>query len=329
MERTPAAMPLHRREALDVMERAYDYELHSLVGFKGEEPVGLLPVFEKHRGPLTFVYSPPTELDVPYMGPVLLGTDRLKQRKAEQWNRRFVDGCLERVDEEIDPDFVDVRAVDRYDDPRPFIWNGFDVEPAYTHVVDLTLDGDALLDRFSSDARRKIRNADEDAHEIETGGPEDIRRVVRMLRERIDAKDQSHGFGDIQLDPDFAVALYDRLPEGYVRPVVCRVDGEFAGGVLLLERGDTVYRWHGAPKTDVDLPVNELLDWHVITTAPERDRTRYDLVGGMIPSVSAYKAKFNTEVRPIYVAQSESRRMKLASSVYGQLPAGVKSTLGV
>lgn len=324
VERTAEAMPLHRHEALEAMAAASGATLHLLCGFKGQEPVGLLPVFEQTRGPLRFVYSPPTELELQYLGPVLLDTGQLKQRKAEQWHRRFVDGCVEWLDRNVDADFVSIRTVDRYLDARPFLWNDFEVEPSYTYVLDLTPGVDELFERFSSGARKNIRDADETAYTVEEGGHRTIRRTVRNLHRRI--ADHGDEFG---LDPEFAVTLYEDLPDGYVRPYECRVEGEYAGGIITVERGDTVYRWQGGAKPDVEFPVNDLLDWHIIRDAIDRDRTRYDLVGAMIPQLCEYKSKFGPDPRQVHLIQRRSRRMTLLSSVYDQLPTNVKSTIGL
>jgi CelD/BcsL family acetyltransferase involved in cellulose biosynthesis len=322
VERTPEAMAFHRHEALTAVAEAADARLHLLCGRKGQEPVGLLPLFETTNGPLRFVHSPPPEMDLPYLGPILLNSGGLKRRKAEQWHRKFVDGCVELIDRNVDADLVSIRTIDRYPDVRPFLWNDFEVEPAYTYVVGLAPDEDDLLGRFSSGARRNVRDAEECDYAIEVGDRQAIRRIVAGVRRRV----AEHG-DELDLDADVAVELYDRLPEGCVRPYVCRVDGEYAGGILTLERGDTVYRWQGGAKPDVDFPVNEVLDWTIMRDAKDRDRTRYDLVGAMIPQLCEYKAKFGPEPRPVYVVQRRSRRMEMASAVYDRLPSGIKSSI--
>jgi hypothetical protein len=296
-----------------------------LRGVKGQETVGLLPLFEESKGPLTFVYSPPTELEVPYLGPLLLGTDQLKRRKAEKRNRRFVEGCLDWLDATLDPDHVDIRTTDRYRDPRPFIWNDFDVDPAYTYVVDVSPDGDELLQRFSSGVRKAIRDADEDAYTIEEGGEDVIRRVLQQLRRRFEGSDEDYEGVAIP----FAIELYRALPAGQFRPYECRVDGEYVGGGIVLESADTAYHWRGGAKTDVDFPVNELVDWHAMREAAERGKTRFDLVGGMEPRLCEYKAKFNPEPRLLYLARRKSPRMAALSSLYNRVPAEVRTTLGV
>ena len=326
VDRSSSTMPLHRFEALLTIAEASNTNLHPLVGRKGQEPVGILPLFEKRKGPFQFVYSPPTELQIPYLGPALIGTEQLKQRKAEKWNHRFIGGCIEWIDENLDADHVDVRTTDRFPDARSFIWNGFDVEPAYTYVVDITPGKDELLQRFSSGARRRIVNADTDAYTIEEDGENAIRQVLRQLQRRHENNSDETYTG---VDPEFAVDLYDALPEGQFRPYVCRVNDEFAGGILTFESHDTVYTWRGGAKPDLDLPVNELTDWKIMREAAERGKTRYDFVGAMKPRLCEYKAKFAPEPKLLYMARRKSQRMQVLSTVYNKMPEQVQSTLGV
>lgn len=325
VERTAEAMPFHRHEALEAIADASDTTLHLLGGFKGQEPVGLLPLFTERRGPLKFAYSPPTEVQVPYLGPLLLNADQLKQRKAEQWNARFVDSCLDWIDANLDPDYLDIRTTDRYPDARPFIWNDMDVEPAYTYVVDITPSADDLLKRFSSGVRKDIRDADEYDYTIEEGGEAVIRRVLEQLRQRHEGGDEEYE----GVPPEFAVELYRALPDGQMRPYECRLEGEYVGGGVTLESEDTAYHWRGGAKTRLDFPVNELVDWHVMRRAAERGKSRFDLVGAMKPRLCEYKAKFGPEPRVLYIARRRSRRMQMVSSVYNSVPDDVRAVIGV
>lgn len=287
----PNGTPFHLSACLRTAERYSGMTCYPLVGHKGREPVGLFPLFVRSLGPLTAVFSPPPGLKLPYLGPIRLNFEKLKPRKTQRRNRRFVDGCLDWIDETRAPDYISIRGTTRYDDTRPFRWASFDITPGYTHVVDLTAPASELLDRFSSDARTNIRDADRDGCEIEEGGADAVGDIVDSVRQRLAAQGQSYSVPD-----GFASDLYRTLPDGVVRPYVCRVDGAFASGILVVEFGDTAYRWQGGTKPDGDLPVNDLLDWHVMREAMSRDVAGYDLVGAGDPDISRYKAKFAPSV---------------------------------
>lgn len=315
VDRASHAMPLHRSEALRTIARAADARLHPLLAEKGQRPVGLLPLFESSLGPLQVLRSPPTQLDIPYLGPVCIQFAELSTRKAEQWNRGLVDGCIEWMDETIAPDFVDIRTTDQYTDVRPFLWNDWDVTPSYTYIVDLSPGPEALLEQFSRDARRNITSPSPDQYEIVEGGEEAIERIIKQVRRRYEKQELSFG-----LPTELAVELYRQLPEGAVRPYVLRTDGEFRGGQLALDSGTTVYTWQAASTTSGDLPVNELVMWRAIYDACDRGRDRFDLVGAMLPRLCQYKSKYAPRPAPIYQIEHRSTPMQAASAVNRWLP---------
>jgi hypothetical protein len=315
VERSPHTSIFHHSEALDILAEQSGATLHPLVGYKGQEPVGLLPLFETTLGPFTTVHSPPPHLDVFSLGPALLNFEKLKRRKSERRHRQFVESSLAWIDTHLDPDYLDIRTVDRYHDVRPFKWNDFDVTPTYTYILDISRDAETLLSNFSRDARSNIRNTDDDAYEIEEGDADAVNFIIGQIRERHDEQGEEY-----RITPQFAKSLYHRLPAETVRPYVISVEGERVGGVLALEYGDTVYRWQGGAKHDVDVPVNDVLDWHIIQEAKSRGRKRYDLVGANLPRLCKYKSKFGPAASAYYTAQRKSSRMSIATEAYRRLP---------
>lgn len=318
VDRSPHASPFHRREGIELLANHADVDLHPLIGKKGQEVVGVFPIFEDRRGPLTTVISPPPNTEVYYLGLALTDPGQLKQRKRERRNRRFVEGCLDWIESELEPDFCHLRTVDRYTDLRPFKERRYEVTPYYTYVVDLTDDPEDVLMRFSSDARSNVRSTDEGDYEIEIGGLEEARGIIDRVRERhVEQGEPYH------ITSSFIETLYTTFPDGQVRPYVCRTDDGIAGGIVALEYGDTIYRWQGGTKVDVDIPVNDLLDWHIMRDAMDRGIERYDLVGANTPRICRYKSKFGPDLVPYHGAIKRSSRGKVVSTVRRHLPVNV------
>jgi hypothetical protein len=313
VERSPQGTLFHEYEALEVLADHSGGRLHPLIGFKGQEPVGLFPVFEIRKQLVTTAFSPPPHLRVPYLGPAFLNMAKLKQRKRERRRQQFVDGCFEWLRSELSPKYAHVRTGTTFSDARPFKWNEYDVTPGYTYAVDLTPGEEDLLMTFSGDARSNVRNADGDAYEISEGGPDAIRRIVDQVRKRY----ESQGIG---FDPtaEFVVDLYDRTENGHVRPYALSVDGEFVGGILALEYGDRVSRWQGGVRTDadVDVPTNDLLDWRIMTDGIDRGVSTYDLVGADTRRINKYKAKFNPELATYYSVERGKWGMQKFAHLY-------------
>ncbi|WP_336003375.1 GNAT family N-acetyltransferase [Halorientalis halophila] len=317
VEQSPWAGLFHRREVIDALARHTDATPTLLVGFKGQEPVGIFPVFELRKGPVSAAVSPPPDVRVPYLGPAPLNVDGMKQRKAERRQRRFLEGCLDWIDEMLDPAYVHLRLHHGYPDLRPLTWEAFDVDPAYTYLVDLSVGREDLLDSFSRDARTNIRDGREnDDVTVEEGGRGDVPFVMDRVRRRYERQDVDFG-----LPTALVTDLYESLPEGAIRPYVCRVDGRRVGGILACELGDTISRWQGGVKTDleVDASINDLLDWRVMADAVDRGLTTYDLVGANNQRINDYKAKFNPELQQFYSVERGSTVMTLATGLYQRL----------
>ncbi|MFC6718290.1 lipid II:glycine glycyltransferase FemX [Natrialbaceae archaeon GCM10025810] len=315
VERNANTNPFFRAEAIRLQALDTDTTPHMLAGFKGQEVVGLFPVFEYRKGPLTAVFSPAPFSWSCYLGPTMVNVDKLKQRKADRRTRRFVEGCLGWIEESLSP--VYTKFVAAYaDDMRPFVWNDYQIEPGYTYVVDLEGTEEELLKRFSSDARSNIRNAEEGGYVIEEGDGDDVVRIVERVRERYESQGRPFHLSD-----DFARSMYETLPEGSIRPYVCRVDDEFVGGILAVESDTTRYRWQGGvkPDADVDVSINDLLDWHVMRDGLREGLERYDLVGAGVPSINRYKAKFNPRLETTYTITSGAFGLDLLVDQYRKM----------
>jgi len=313
VKQSPDSNVFHRSRAIQLQAEHAGATLYPLVGFKGQEPVGLWPVFELTKGPFSAVFSPPPPLWIHRLGPAMLTMGKLKQRKVDRRTRRFVDGCFDWLADHCNPQYVRVSSELGYHDIRPFKWNGADVSPAHTYVVNLTPDTEELLMRFSSDARKNVRNTNQE-YTIEQRGPAEVDRIVKQVRARYEAQGKGFNF-----PAAFARDLIRELPDGSIRPYCCYVEGTYVGGILTYEDENRIHRWHGGVKTDVDVPVNDLLDWHIMTDAMERGCDEYDLVGADDKRISSYKSKFGPSLRSFYTVERGNWPMKTLIRVYKRL----------
>jgi len=316
VERATAGDLFHRQETLEIQARHKDCRVHQLVGYKGQEPVGIFPIFEISKGPVTTAFSPPPDIRIPYQGPALLNMGKLKQRKAERRHQQFIEACMEWIESNLNPRYTHIRLHGSYPDLRPLMWEGFEVDPEYTYLVDLTPDEDDVLMSFSSDARSNIRDGrDAEDFVIEVGDRAAALQILEQVRNRYENQGISFHLSD-----DFVTQLYDELPSGSIRPYTCHVDGEFVGGILAYEHGDTIFRWQGGvrPDADVDVSINDLHDWAVMDDAMERNISTYDLVGAENRRINKYKAKFNPNLQPYYTLERGSLAMNVAAHLYKQ-----------
>jgi hypothetical protein len=311
--RTAERTPFHRFEALEVLADHAGATLHPLMAYKGQEPVGLFPLFTLEKGPITAAFSPPPELKVSYLGPVVLAQPGMKPYSTEKRRRRLIDGSLSWLDEHHDPAYVHIRTAIGAPDPRPFDWAKFDETPRFSYVIDLDTDPETLKDRFSSDARSNVRDA-QDACDVTEAGAAAVRRIITQVQDRHEEQNL-----EFPLTADFVEELYKALPEGYLRPYACRVDGEFVGGSLVLDDGERIYNWQGTAKQQTEYDVNDLLHWEVLQDASSRGVGAYDLVGANDPRLSRYKSKFAPTLRTYHSLERSGPGVGTAARLYRRL----------
>lgn len=314
VDRSPQGTPFHTLECLSALAEHSGTDLYRYVGYKGQELVGVFPVFLARRGPVTVAFSPPPDLKVTYLGPVLSSNDQAKQRRVERQNRQFVKGVLDLVEESHGPSYYHVKPSARYADARPFVWNDFEPDLSYTYHVDLTVGEDALFDSFSSDARRSVRDCRDADCEVVEGDADTIRWFVPRLAELHEGEETA-----FDITADYLVDLYERLPEDSVDVYEARVDGEYAGGWVNLVSGDTAYYWQAFARRDTGLGVNDYAVWQMMQDAMDRGIERFDLVGANKLGLSKYKSKFSPELVPHLGLERGTRAMRLASSVYQRI----------
>lgn len=311
VRRSPRGSVLHRREALAAIADRTGATCHRLVGVLDGGPVGFFPVFEATRGPFSAAFSPPPGTGLPTLGPGVL-PDAVPDGERPGVARSFCSACWDWLDAELGPGYVRAATAGPVAGLDALAGRGgVRVRPRFTYVLDLSPGREDLLASFSGDARRNLRRTDEGRYAVREGGRDAVRRVVDL----VDARYAEQGL-DFPVDAGFAVDLYDRLPDGWLRPYLLRVDGEDAGGLLVLDDGETVARWQGGGPTDVDLPVNDLLDWRVVGDAVDRGRARYDLVGANTARLCEYKAKFNPDLVAGHRVEMAGAGMRLVRALY-------------
>lgn len=297
---SPQGTIYHCKEFLEVIAEHAGADLHLLIGYKTDEPRGIFPIFEQKKGPFRLVFSPPPGLGVPHLGPALLNYRKMKQRKTELSNERFMKGCLEWVEETIEPHYSRVVTSWRYDDPRPLAWQGYDINPKFTYRIPVG-DKEGLLHHITRSARRSIRRNEDSAVEIEREDKEGLKFVHQSLTERYTEQDQT-------FSPTLAYFrdLEDRLPNKSVRTYVAHLDEEPVMGKIVLQSDGCVSFWKGMAVSSNrigSVPVGDLLNWETMVDAIAHDAGEFDLIGANTPRICRYKAKFNPELVQYNVAE--------------------------
>jgi len=305
----------HTPPALSAIQRHTNGELRLYGGFKGEQPVGLLPVVEQDRAVGRTVMSPPPAMNVPRLGPIVMPTSP-KQRKRERVNKTFVEGVLEELQTDGSLSLVRLITGLGYEDPRPFRWADFDLTTRYTYLLDLAdTDPESVLASFSKSLRRDVTNARESDVTVAPEGHDATRAVFERTRDRY--AEQDRGF---PLSWRYVSDLVAGLDERARTYVARDADGELLSGVTALFGPDAAYFWQGGTRAEADVAVNSLLHWRIIedvlTDPTFESVTAYDLMGANTERLCEYKGKFAGDLVSYYEVETDSPAMNLAKTAF-------------
>jgi len=310
--------PFHTTEALEVMDSHWAGEVRLFGGFKGHEPIGLLPVFVRHHPLGRLISSPPVGFGIGRLGPVLMPTSP-KQRKRESVNKRFVRSVVETLDATDQLTLFRMVGRTTYGDPRPFKWDGFDTTPEFTYQLDVdSQTADAVLESFSRDLRNDIRNRDEAGVTIRSGEDGDVRNIYEAMMDRYREQGRTQPVSREFIE-DLLAAVGDRA-----RVYVAESDsGRFLSGMIVLYTDTTAYNWKGGTKpTEIDtsVSVNNLLHWKIIEDIiedPDLESTStYDFYTANNERLSRYKSSFNGSLATYYTVESNGVPMAVAKTAY-------------
>ncbi len=79
-----------------VMKKRVKCKLYPVIGLKGEMPIGVFPLFLYNFSLFRMVASPPSKVEVYYLGHVLVDYDKSKQDKDKDKKRINTHGILEK-----------------------------------------------------------------------------------------------------------------------------------------------------------------------------------------------------------------------------------------
>jgi hypothetical protein len=308
--------PFHTASALSVLDRHAAGDLLPLGGYRGEQLVGLFPVFVRNVGRARVLSSPPPGMSVPHLGPIVMPTSP-KQRKREKVTREFTNDVLDALGVDTATALCRFLCHTDYPDPRPYRWAGLSVEPSFTYRLQVgDRSAEDVIDSFSRSLRREIRSGEDLDVGIKLEGVDGARTVFEETRARY--AEQNEGFGpswpyvrDVVTDLDERSRVY----------VARDPDGAYLGGVITLYSNDAAYYWLGGARTTHDgVSINSLLHWRIIRDVAEdppiESVTEYDLVGANTERLCRYKSKFGADLAPYYVIESGGPAMDAAKGAY-------------
>ena len=301
---SPHGSIFHQWDWLKITEKHTQTTLYPLTGIKNGVPVGVFPLFFQKKGPVRMVFSPPPHAALFYLGPVMVGYDTLNQEKREMNYIEFHNSVENFIKHDLKAQYVSISLPPALQDPRPFAWSGYGIEPRYDYVIDLSIGPDLLLQTLDKKQRQNLNRAKNRGFFVETGGKKEFGMILDLMDIRYAQQGKN-----VTASRHYFLDIYEAYKNN-LKIFVAKVDGEVVTGSIDLQEKDTHYSWIGSPKPKIPLSPspNDLLFWESIQYAHKQGCTSYVTLGaaGNKRLHVYYAAKFNPELRIRYVATKKS-----------------------
>ena len=307
---SPYGTIFHTLDWLRIAEKHTNSKLYPLIGLKGEKVIGIFPLFYMRKGLLRMVFSPPPKTGIPYMGPVLLGYDELKQDKKESLILNFVI-CVDKfIHDSFKPHYIYIKLPPGLLDCRPFKWLGYYASPVYSYLLDISKGLSVIESNISMQARKNIRKAEQVGLTIELGNKEELLILYNMLNRRYIEQKRK-----IPISEDYLLDVFNSLfPENLKIFVLRYKDKIISGGVKLCYK-DKVTDWIGQAKTKIRTS-NDFLHWSVIKWGIENRYRYYEIIGANTLSICQFKSKFNPALSVYFCVKKATLAAIIAEKLY-------------
>jgi hypothetical protein len=293
----------HNWKWLKLTEKHTHTKLYPLIGFNGTTPVGLFPIFYQKKGFFKLVFSPPSGAGVLYLGPLIIDYESMKQGKRESTLFEFLKAVDNFISSKLHANYVRIRSSPGLSDSRPFSWEGYEIKPFYTLMVDLTKDPDALWGNLDKEARRQISKASKEGVSVEEGVLEDLDFLQSSLDRRLNEQGSSSN-----ITKPYLHDLFESFFPQNLKIFIAKYKGEKIGGLIILSYGNRAYFWVGGSKTNLKgIYPNDLVHWETMKWAKQSGLRYYEVMdSGDSMRLSNYKSQFNPDLSAWFSATKYS-----------------------
>lgn len=307
VDESPYGVLPHKWDFLKIAEKYSGYKLHTYGVYKGDELLGIYPLFYKRSKGLRTIYSPPPDRAIPNLGFVVSGEyDKLKQSKKETFLSSFL-GEIEAEIQKYSPDYMLIYTVPNFMDMRFFKWNNYSIRPIYTYVVDLNRSAEEIWNNFHKDLRRDIKHAEGSGLEFRMGDD------MSILHERQERRYKEMAI-NFSLDADYLNELFKAYPDNIKVYYAYNDEGEVVSASNSHEYKGRFLGWMGMARTVGH--ANEFLIWKLIEMAKSKDYKKFEIAGADVRSQCQFKSKFNPSLDMWYRISKKSTLGKMVEWSY-------------
>jgi hypothetical protein len=314
VENSPSGTLFHTWKWLRIAEKYSGSTLYPLIFFRGEEPIGLVPLFYQTRYHLRMVFSPPPHLALLFLGPIISGKSEKRSYKIESaWIelQKQMDIFIEK---NLKPHYVSISSAPGISDVRPYRWAGYHCENAYDYVSDIGAGVESIWQNLQKNFRQDINRSKKLGISIETGGEKELEIIYDSLVQRY--REQGR---PVKVPKQYLIDLYRSFPDN-IRIFVAKHEGNIVTGSIELVYKNGIGSWIGNAKPLVNITPspNGILLWEIIKYAIENGYKEY-LIYGAAGNERLYvywSSKFNPQLQSRFVATKASVTARLIESGY-------------
>lgn len=292
---SPQGTIFHEWNFVKIVEKHTNSRLYPLIGVKGGAPVAIMPLFFQKNGPVRMVFSPPPHASLFYMGTALAGNEAQRQDQRENTYIEFQNAAEEFIQGTLKAGYVSISLPPSLPDTRPFIWQGYTVEPHFEYVIDLSPGYDRLFTMLDKKQRQNMNRATRRGITIEVGGKDEYEAILDLMEHRYAEQGKM-----VTSTRRYFRELYDVYRDS-MNIFVAKADNEIITGTIDFHYRDIHYSWIGTPKPrkPVTPSPNDLLIGESVRFACEHGLKYYVTMGaaGDRRLHAYYGSKFNPILR--------------------------------
>jgi len=251
-----------------------------------EKIVGLYPLFLFRSPFMISCYSPPSNVDTLYLGPLFPEIEKLLPAKKQIFLHDVQITVDRFIRNDLKANYIQISTPPGFDDCRFFKWAGYETEARYTAYLDLSSGTDLIWKNLNRSTRQSIEKAKKEGVEIIEGNREDTSFIYDLLKER----------DRIASPKEFLDSVFSSFSQGHLRVLIAKAGSERLSGIITIIYKDKVTFWIGAPKCSYKgASPNELLLWEALRWSEVNNFKRFEIEGADDYSLFPFKRKFNAK----------------------------------
>lgn len=317
ISQSPHGTIFHQWKWLKIAEKHTGMKLYPIIGLKGSTPIGLFPLFFQKKGPIRMVFSPPPHSAIFYLGPVLIDYDTLKQKKRENNYHEFQNSIEHFIIHNLNANYISISLPPALQDPRPFTWSGYSIEPQYDYITDISIGPDSLLQTLDKKQRQNLNRAIKRGITIEIGGKKEYEIILDLMDIRFAQQAKI-----LTASRDYFLDIHDNFKDN-IKIFVAKVDGEIITGNIDFQYRDGHYSWIGnpKPKNPISPSPNDLLIWESVRYAYDHGFRYYITMSaaGDRRLHEYYVSKFNPELKINFLVKKTTTIARLLEKGYSDI----------